>query len=575
MAVYRLEFTNQNDESRFLLRFQSTPSNYGNGWKNNLNDAFEEAGIDDELSDLSGFLPDSDKITPSEWGSVYLLMNEFNMAQYITTPGSAGGGDYTLRVNTEYKYSNGRYFKITTNQEQDAFRFEVYDTDDSVIYTGEYFNPSRLMMYGCIPSKVRASDTFADFRAGTAYVSMLMYVTGSDPYEPSSFSISVVGPSSSTPLTDWIYYLIHDPNNDVDIPENPEPPSPDDPYDPYDPSGPTPPGPDDPDDPYDPGDPIEPPASPGWDPSDSGFLKIFIPSRTTLGLLSSKLWDDNFFTTMLKDFIADPRDAIISLGCVPFNVTPAGTAEIKVGIIGTGISSAYVDSPYIDIDCGGVDIKPVLNGYTDYSPFTDMYLYLPYIGSVQLDTDIYMNKTLNITYRCDILTGDCIAFLKVNNSIKATYNGNLRFGVPLTSADYTQMWNTFLSVTTGALLGAAGAAAAGAEAGAVDVATGALKGGTGKLSQSAGIKPQIQISGQVQSTNGLLGVQKPYVEIRRPNLCIPEGQKVIEGYPSLMSATLSSLSGYTEVEEIHLSIPGATEQELVEIETLLKEGVIL
>ena len=571
MSVYRLEFTNMNDDSRVLLRYQSPPSVFQNGWKNTLSEALEEAGIENELSELSGILPDSDRITSTEWGSLYLLMSELGMGQYLTVPGSAGGGDYTLQVNTEYKYSNGRYFKITANQQGTGFRFEVFDTDDSVIYTGSYLVPGRLVRYGCLPSQIRASDTFADFRAGTGYVQMLMYVTG-DPSEPDSFSVNGVGPNSETPLTDWIYYLLHDPNADVDIPENPEPPSPDDPYDPYDPSGPS--GPVPPVDPYDPGDPIEPPNPPGWDPSDSGFLKIFIPSQTVLGLLSSKLWDDNFFET-LKKFISDPRDAIISLGCVPFNVTPSGTAEIKVGIIGTGISSAYVNSPYVDIDCGGVAIEPILNGYTDYSPFTDMYLYLPYIGSVQLDTDIYMGKTLNITYRCDILTGDCVAFLKVNNSIKATYNGNLRFSVPMTSADYTQMWTTFLTTCTGALTGVAGAAAAGAEAGAVDVATGAIKGGAGKLSQSKGIKPEIQISGQVQSTNGLLGVQKPYLEIRRPNLCIPEGQKVIEGYPSLISSSLSSLSGYTEVEEIHLSIPGATKEELEEIELLLKEGVIL
>ena len=294
-----------------------------------------------------------------------------------------------------------------------------------------------------------------------------------------------------------------------------------------------------------------------------------------LHLLAAKLWDTNFFTTVLKDFIADPRDAIISLGCVPFNITPSGTAEIKVGAFGTEVTSNYVNSPYVDIDCGSVDIKPILNGYTDYSPFTEMYLYLPYIGSVQLDTDIYMNKTISLKYRIDILTGDCIVFVLVGGNVKAVYNGNIKFAVPVTSGDYSQMWSTFLSTTTGALMGAVGAAAAGAEAGAVDVAQGAVKGGAGKLSQSAGIKPQIQISGQLQSTNGLLGIQKPYIEIRRPNLCIPTSQKDIEGYPSLISGQLSSFSGYTEVEEIRLSIPGATQEELNEIEQSLKEGVIL
>lgn len=371
---------------------------------------------------------------------------------------------------------------------------------------------------------------------------------------------------------DWLWYLYK--AGDPDDPGDDDPrPVPDDPYDPYDPSGPGAPVP--PSNPYDPGDDINIPTAPGWNPSDSGFLKIFIPSTTTLGQLAAKLWDNNFFVTLLKDFISDPRDGIISLGCVPFDVTPSGSAEIKVGSFGTGISSAYVDSPYVDIDCGTVNIPAILGGYTDFTPFTDMYLYLPYIGSVQLDTDIYMAQTVGVKYRCDILTGDCVAFVLVGSNVKAVYNGNIRFGVPITSGDYSNMWNTFLSTTAGALMGVAGAAAAGAEAGAVDMVTGAVKGGVGKLSQSAGIKPQIQITGQLQSTNGLLGIQKPYIEIRRPNLCIPADQRAIEGYPSLISQSIGSCVGYTEVEEVHLSIPGATREELEEIERLLKEGVLL
>lgn len=371
---------------------------------------------------------------------------------------------------------------------------------------------------------------------------------------------------------DWLWYLYQE--GDPDDPGDDDPrPVPDDPYNPYDPSGPGAPVP--PSNPYDPGDPINIPPAPGWNPSDSGFLKIFIPSTTTLGQLAAKLWDNNFFVTLLKDFISDPRDGIISLGCVPFDVTPSGSSEIKVGSFGTGISSAYVDSPYVDIDCGTVNIPAILGGYTDFTPFTDLYMYLPYIGSVQLDTDIYMAKTVGVKYRCDILTGDCVAFVLVGSNVKAVYNGNIRFGVPITSGDYSNMWTTFLSTTAGALMGVAGAAAAGAEAGAVDTVAGAVKGGVGQLSQSAGIKPQIQITGQLQSTNGLLGIQKPYIEIRRPNLCIPADQKAIEGYPSLISQTIGSFVGYTEVEEVHLSISGATREELMEIERLLKEGVIL
>ena len=565
------------DESqRISLFFPTFHSSGAGGVQPDLATALGVVGKGNQKA--SGEMPSSGFFS-SSWRNYYPALNMCGYDGLMQYVGQAGVDSeenlLKLTGNKSYTYiKNGRILKTELGV------VKVYDEDgETLLYThnNDSYRVGAQLWYFSIPSVIYASDTITTWRSRVTEAGLNPYTWSSDTGQPIRWQATAPRAlQSNNNNIDWIFYLLHDPDNDVtmDDEDTPEPPLPpgDDPYDPYDPSGPS--DPVSPGAPYDPGDPIDFPSTPGWDPSDSGFLKIFIPSATTLGLLSSKLWDSNFFETLNK-FIADPRDAIISLGCVPFNVTPAGTAEIKVGIIGTGVNSAYVDNPYVDIDCGSVTITPILDGYTDYSPFTDMYLFLPYIGSVQLDTDIYMGKTVNVKYRCDILTGDCIAFVLVGGSIKATYNGNMRFGVPITSADYTQMWNTFLSVTTGALLGAAGAAAAGAEAGAVDVAQGAIKGGAGKLSQSAGIKPQIQISGQVQSTNGLLGVQYPYIEIRRPNLCIPSGQKAIEGYPSLVSVALSSLSGYTEVEEIHLSVQGATQEELEEIETMLKTGVVI
>ena len=565
------------DESeRVSMFFPTFHSSGSGGIQPDLTTALAVVGKGSQKA--SGEMP-STGFFSSSWRNYYPALQMCGYDGLMQYAGQSGVSDENnllkLTGNNGYTYvKNGRILKSELGV------VKVYDSDgETLLYThlNDSYSVVAPLRYYQIPSVIYASDTISTWRSGVSVAGLNPYTWDSNTGQPIRWQAQVPASLQSTNHNiDWIYYLLHDDENDVtlddeDDPEPPLPPGPD-PYSPYDPSGPS--GPVSPGAPYDPGDPIDFPPTPGWDPSDSGFLKIFIPSATTLGLLSSKLWDSNFFETLNK-FIADPRDAIISLGCVPFNVTPAGTAEIKVGIIGTGVNSAYVDDPYVDIDCGSVAITPILDGYTDYSPFTDMYLYLPYVGSVQLDTDIYMGKTVNVKYRCDILTGDCLAFVLVGGSVKATYNGNIKFGVPITGADYTQMWNTFLSVTTGALLGAAGAAAAGAEAGAVDVAQGAIKGGAGKLSQSAGIKPQIQISGQVQSTNGLLGVQYPYIEIRRPNLCIPSGQKTIEGYPSLVSVTLSSLSGYTEVEEIHLSVPGATQEELEEIETMLKTGVII
>ena len=56
---------------------------------------------------------------------------------------------------------------------------------------------------------------------------------------------------------------------------------------------------------------------------------------------------------------------------------------------------------------------------------------------------------------------------------------------------------------------------------------------------------------------------------------LPAKQNEFMGYPAFITSTLAELTGYTEVDSIHLENVDATDAELSEIETLLKGGVIL
>ena len=88
------------------------------------------------------------------------------------------------------------------------------------------------------------------------------------------------------------------------------------------------------------------------------------------------------------------------------------------------------------------------------------------------------------------------------------------------------------------------------------------------------MKPSIEKSGSMGGTGGMLGVQKPYLIISRPRQALPSNQNTFSGYPSFITEKLGDLSGYTEIDSIHLENVPATEPELSEIESLLKGGVI-
>ena len=88
------------------------------------------------------------------------------------------------------------------------------------------------------------------------------------------------------------------------------------------------------------------------------------------------------------------------------------------------------------------------------------------------------------------------------------------------------------------------------------------------------MKPSVEKSGSMGGTGGMLGVQTPYLILTRPRQALPSDQNTFTGYPAFITERLEDLTGYTEIDTIHLENVPATESELSEIESLLKGGVI-
>ena len=368
----------------------------------------------------------------------------------------------------------------------------------------------------------------------------------------------------------------------------PEPVDDDDPYSgddsPYDPSGPGG-GDGDGDDPYDPGDDIDIPDDPPFSIADTGLLSVYIPDIVNLNLLAGFLWSSNFVTSLVKDLYADPMDVIISLGVLPFNITPGGYENIKVGDRDTGISSAVPRDKYITVDCGSINLRSTIGAYIYYAPYTKGDLYIPFVGFVPLDVDAFMKTSIGIKYKVEICTGEAIVFVTRGGKVWQTFSCNLMTPIPLTSANYSQMWQTVVGATAAlAGAGAIGAAGMGAVAGAGEMAEGAqaissqsgnaLKASSAIMSASA-TKPNIQKSNNVSVLAGIMANRKPFIQLHRPNLMLPTNQNKYQGYPSYIESALSALQGYTRVSSINLSVPSATGAEIQMIDAILKTGFIV
>lgn len=310
-------------------------------------------------------------------------------------------------------------------------------------------------------------------------------------------------------------------------------------------------------------DSIDIPDLPSLSAVDTGFITLFTPTLAQLNSLASYMWSDVFSLDTFKKLYSDPMDCILGLSIVPVQPTSGDTGPVKIGNISTDVTMNKASSQYVSVDCGTVEVKEYWGGYLDYSPYTKCEIYLPYVGVHEISVDDIMNKSVHIVYHVDILSGACNAYVKCGDSVLYTFIGQCSSSIPISGNDWTNTINGVLSIAgnIGSLVASGGASAPTELPSMAQNAVNALK-------------PNIEKSGAMSGTGGMLGIQKPYIILTRPNQALPENQNKYTGYPSFITMNLSECSGYTEIETIRLENMTCTDDELTEIEALLKQGVV-
>ena len=313
------------------------------------------------------------------------------------------------------------------------------------------------------------------------------------------------------------------------------------------------------------GDAVDFPGLPTVSVLNTGLISAYNPNNTLLRSLATVLWG-NDFEQSIKKILNDPFDGIIGLSALPFTPHTAGSVNCQIGNFDTEVLMPLVDTQYYTLDCGSLVVNKSWNNALDYSPNSSVDIFIPFVGFKSLSTEDCMGKTISLKYNVDIFTGAAIAMIKCGDKVLYTYPCKLSYDIPLTGSNKAALYTGMINVAMSAIRGAAMGGALGAVGGA---ATSAIQTATSKQSD-------VERSGSIASNTGSLGEFVPYIVIHRPVQSMPQNFKKIKGYQSNITAQLGQLSGYTEVDYIHLTgITGATDTELQEIETLLKNGVII
>lgn len=264
----------------------------------------------------------------------------------------------------------------------------------------------------------------------------------------------------------------------------------------------------------------------------------------------------------------NPLDGIISLQKVYAEPTVGGSRNIVVGYLDSGVAAPVVTSQFVTVDCGTVAVNEYLQNATDYPPYTQLSVYLPFIGMVELDTTDFMNGSMSIEYGIDVYTGTCLATIKATRSgdmpsatALYTYSGNASQQLPLTSASFGGAIQTLVSAVGGGLAVASG---------------GALAGVAGMAALGSSLTHEmIHVSrgGSLSSNAGIMGARKPYIIISRQHSYDAAWYNQMYGYPANKTVYIGNCSGFVRVKKC-LIHSRATEAEIEEMYSLLENGVI-
>lgn len=290
------------------------------------------------------------------------------------------------------------------------------------------------------------------------------------------------------------------------------------------------------------------------------LFTVYNPTQAQINDFGAWLWSSDPIDALMKMF-QSPIEAVISLHQIYVDPPVGESQHIWCGYLDSGVSSLVVSRQYTSHDCGSISLPEYFGNVLDYSPYTEVSLYLPFIGIVPLADKDIMRSTISITYNVDVYTGACLANVKItrdggNGGVLYTFVGNCAVQYPLTSGNMNGLLlgltNTALAVTTGSpfLIGHA--------------AVNAFAGGA-----------SVQRSGQFSGNAGVLGNKTPYLIISRPQPHLANKFPAYQGKPTNYTTTVGACSGFIKCKVDHIENVNATDSELAEIDTLLQQGVLV
>ena len=250
--------------------------------------------------------------------------------------------------------------------------------------------------------------------------------------------------------------------------------------------------------------------------SELAFVNVYNPTQKQLVDAANALFM-NFSTGQ----IVDTSKYIVAIHKV---FVPVSTDEalqpIKFGSYNTQVNSKVVNLRTARVSCGKVTVPELHHNALDYSPYTTVRIWLPFLGFFDLSIDELSNKEVELNYTIDLVNGKALAEISNDDGVIYRFVGTAYEREPY----HTESLN---NVST------------------------------------------VYINGAYNMAD-----YTPYLLIERPINLTPSNND-LEGLPTYKEVTIGDMTGYVRCRKVFATDMIATEAEKNEIEALLCGGVLV
>ena len=245
---------------------------------------------------------------------------------------------------------------------------------------------------------------------------------------------------------------------------------------------------------------------------------------------------------------------------IPFNRgTTYGPNRIYLGTFETQVSLSKLNT-YTIQDSATVTIPWQTNDYRRRSPYTDVYLYIPYIGMTKLSSENLIGQsTVTVDYTLSLRDGSLLTTISSGGEIIGQYPGNVAISVPVGISNIN-----------------APKAAQALISGAVSAASKNLGGiGMAALQFGDALTPNYTCIGGLDGSASIAANQNiTCYTVFHDTIVAPNSELRTIGSPSMCPKSLATLTDY--VQTMSASVDGAmTADERRRINNLLDSGIYI